>query len=710
MQIRIGEYLLDNKQQILFKGADEVKAEPKILDLLFYLYQHKDRYIPLQELHENVWVGRIVSDTAVRNVVKKLRMVLNDSDLSNSRYIKSVPKRGYKLICDTTFPTEDEDVSQAFDPALSPFTVYEQKDPALSSAGGTQSASLEIATKVSTPPNLVFVLAMIIVTLGLVFTVYEMSKTDSDIDVSGLTISNIADFPGEKYSVAVSKSGAYIAFTGRKHVEENSQVYLLNKSTGEIKQLTKTAKLARHLAFIENDTALVYNDFVYGDMSLHRIDLQSRHYQSTTLLQGIPGIGRMTEGRTGGTLLVSLLTQAQPSIMLYRLNLTSLTLERLTSVTSKDQYHYLISLSPNGEYAATVRKETNGEFISIRRTSDYQEVKSFGTPSPLINVQWFDDETLILLDHQGIDRLDLTSGKRQSLVSKPERIEDFFIEAGSRRLILLESENARAERYFVEKSYLTNGEQEKMFSVSRNVNAMFYIPQLQKLLISRIIEGGFSLGLRDANTRAFEPLYDNKQLSYLGLLDVNSVYPYILMKMDKRLVLFNYQDRQLHFITTANQFVSDAVFTPDGEHLLFGEKLAGKWAIQQQSVSLASAPTTLVKGYKSIRPAIDGYLVTNSQDQLFKINNAFKVAKTFEHFLCELPICRWYVVDNLALWTTTNNKTTFFHSLNYKNNEYRVEEKRRKLFFPSFSVNRENGKYLYLSAQLKTTRLRHYQM
>jgi DNA-binding winged helix-turn-helix (wHTH) protein len=54
--------------------------------------------VPLVEPHENVWAGRVVTDTAVRRTISKLRALLGDTDPETPLYIKSQMKRGDQFI------------------------------------------------------------------------------------------------------------------------------------------------------------------------------------------------------------------------------------------------------------------------------------------------------------------------------------------------------------------------------------------------------------------------------------------------------------------------------------------------------------------------------------------------------------------------------------------------------------------------------------
>ena len=109
--INIGCYVLDQEEMTLNRDGNSVKLEPKVLAVLTYFYQNGNRYIPMAELHEKVWQDRCVSDAAVRRVIGKLRLLFND-DHKAPNYIQSLPKRGYKLICKTSY-AEDHSIAES---------------------------------------------------------------------------------------------------------------------------------------------------------------------------------------------------------------------------------------------------------------------------------------------------------------------------------------------------------------------------------------------------------------------------------------------------------------------------------------------------------------------------------------------------------------------------------------------------------------------
>lgn len=68
------------------------------MEVLECLARHAGEVVSRETLHENVWPDAIVTDQAVTNCISELRHYLGD-ERSNPRFIQTVPKRGYRLVC-----------------------------------------------------------------------------------------------------------------------------------------------------------------------------------------------------------------------------------------------------------------------------------------------------------------------------------------------------------------------------------------------------------------------------------------------------------------------------------------------------------------------------------------------------------------------------------------------------------------------------------
>lgn len=79
--------------------------EPQVFDLLVYLARRPDRLISKDELIEQVWSGRNVSDAALSSRIKSARRAIGD-DGEQQRFIRTVHGRGFRFVGDITTDVE----------------------------------------------------------------------------------------------------------------------------------------------------------------------------------------------------------------------------------------------------------------------------------------------------------------------------------------------------------------------------------------------------------------------------------------------------------------------------------------------------------------------------------------------------------------------------------------------------------------------------
>ena len=100
--IRIGEWTFYPDILQLARGDKNVKLEPRIASLLFYLTQIAGSPVSRDILMENVWPGMVVGDEALTSAINKLRNAFGD-DSHYPQVIKTIPKVGYQLIAEVEF-------------------------------------------------------------------------------------------------------------------------------------------------------------------------------------------------------------------------------------------------------------------------------------------------------------------------------------------------------------------------------------------------------------------------------------------------------------------------------------------------------------------------------------------------------------------------------------------------------------------------------
>jgi len=93
----VGDWRVSPPEDVLARGEETVRLEPKAMEVLVYLASRPDEVVSRVDLERDVWHGAVVGYDAVTSTVIKLRKALGDN-AKNPRYIKTIPKRGYQLI------------------------------------------------------------------------------------------------------------------------------------------------------------------------------------------------------------------------------------------------------------------------------------------------------------------------------------------------------------------------------------------------------------------------------------------------------------------------------------------------------------------------------------------------------------------------------------------------------------------------------------
>lgn len=82
-------------------GGELVSLEPQVFLLLKLLIGNRDRMVSKDELVEEVWQGRVISDAAIASRVKLARAAIGDDGLSQHS-IRTIYGKGFRFVAETT--------------------------------------------------------------------------------------------------------------------------------------------------------------------------------------------------------------------------------------------------------------------------------------------------------------------------------------------------------------------------------------------------------------------------------------------------------------------------------------------------------------------------------------------------------------------------------------------------------------------------------
>ena len=91
------DYALDTDRRELRCGDEMQSVEPKVFDLLVCLIGGRERVLSKEDLIAGVWMGRVVSDSALTSCINAARLAIGDNG-AKQRLIKTLPRKGLRFV------------------------------------------------------------------------------------------------------------------------------------------------------------------------------------------------------------------------------------------------------------------------------------------------------------------------------------------------------------------------------------------------------------------------------------------------------------------------------------------------------------------------------------------------------------------------------------------------------------------------------------
>ncbi|MCW5738392.1 MAG: winged helix-turn-helix domain-containing protein, partial [Enhydrobacter sp.] len=97
MSLFFANHELDVARRELRQAGKPVALEPQVFDLLVYLIENRDRVVSKDDLIENVWSGRNVSESTLTSRINAARTAVGDNGTAQ-RLIRTSARKGFRFI------------------------------------------------------------------------------------------------------------------------------------------------------------------------------------------------------------------------------------------------------------------------------------------------------------------------------------------------------------------------------------------------------------------------------------------------------------------------------------------------------------------------------------------------------------------------------------------------------------------------------------
>ncbi len=682
--IEFGCYQLDIDEMTLTKDQCSVVLEPKVLAVLLYLYQHTDNYVSLLELHENVWQGRIVTDAAVRRTIRKLRILFND-DHKQPEYIKSLPKRGYKLICQASEQTINK----------------QPIDQSTLDNGQQRSPETTIYQPFFYQHKKLSILVILIVLF--IFSLIGFYTTNKSSNTLSIKTEIIKSIPGKKIAIAQSPDKRYLAYSGLLNEQVGYQVYL-QENKQSIIAVSKKTNLPSSIAFSSDSNTLFYVDFKLGDSSLNKVVLDDAHPIGQKLPVGefnfISDV--FTSNQPNQVYFVGQKHVNSPtSIYHYDLNVKKL--EQITFSSQINKWDIKGEFSSDGKLLAvlrTYRPEENHE-IRIIDISTGQVVSRLSLQHLVYDIQWLNNDSLLINTDQKLIKFNYLTNKQQFFKNNNLKFSAIAAIDGNHLIALSRLTNANNPLFLEQTLPIDKWQTNRVIQPGKHTLQVFHQQPNSKLTLS-INNNVTTLSLLNTTTNASTPYIETEyQLSYI---DSNLDGTSLLIKLNNRFSLFNTLNQNITHFTSSQQLLGDASYSADHASIIYTVKNFDSWEvyrykIKEQTISL------LTKGFKYVRPFGTKYIVADDKGQLYIFSNNNQEAISLNEKISIEPNTRWAVQGRSIFWSNHDMVHTTFHQLNIKNIKNPVKKSisfNYSKVSPIFSISTDGSSFIYSSKNSKT--------
>lgn len=223
-KFKIGKFDADVSRCRISSGEYEVILEPKVMDVLHYLFRHKGEVVSQEQIFSSVWPTSTFNPSSVQRCIALLRKALNE-DSKNAKFLVTHPKRGYCL----ELPNE----------------------------ATSQCKSI---------PYLCAFIATVAFCVWLLFPLQSI-KTDFS------TLLPVTSNEANETFLSLSENGKHLAFVRGDDLKKN--IWVRELGSGQEIQLTQTTSVYYSLGWNPEGTALAYMENKNGQRIMSYMSLDS---------------------------------------------------------------------------------------------------------------------------------------------------------------------------------------------------------------------------------------------------------------------------------------------------------------------------------------------------------------------------------------------------------------------------------------------------
>ena len=197
-----GPFILDPAERLLHHGAARLELPPRAFDTLLALVENNGRLMEKDTLMRTVWGDTVVEENNLSQVIYMLRKALRDGE-DGSRYIETVPKRGYRFVAGVQEKVRDAEAKGSFDlgnAVVAPLEIVSAPNSNANAKGFSRTTRPELSTH-----SLLYALLITLTVLALLVAaswrggLFRSAELGPIRSIAVLPLQNLSNDPAQEY-------------------------------------------------------------------------------------------------------------------------------------------------------------------------------------------------------------------------------------------------------------------------------------------------------------------------------------------------------------------------------------------------------------------------------------------------------------------------------------------------------------------------------
>jgi DNA-binding winged helix-turn-helix (wHTH) protein/Tol biopolymer transport system component len=612
--LNFGGFRLDVDARRIYSPDGELAVEPKVIEVLCYLIQHRDRLVPLVELHAEVWAGRIVTDTAVRRTISKLRALLGDTDPDAPLYIKSQMKRGYQFIGEAL----PEQI------AIADVDVIRHEVVSTIAAAYPNLSNQSVSAPKASSKRWYWLAATIVLMCSvLAFTLLPVAPKNQTF-----TTKPLVSVEGEKIFLSVSPNGRYHAFTGRLKKIEGWQPYVYDRQLGHLQKIKLPDGVTYPImSMLDNETLFV--SAMKGEDAWLLIYAMTNLNKPVKMIQpqDFRVIGQAVSYQ-GQLVLVNGQKKNEKSTAYYLLNLDTAAFSQFTFSSSSDSQDNYLLVSPDKKHFVFIRKDA-GYKIQVYRVADKtllreDVIADRRLMGDELHLAWLDNHRVLINAGDNTKQLNIVSGLNSDFTGA-NRFSALARDASGQLFGLLKQPQTTT---FYQFQWTQPDFAQRYFTFEKPPHRLDFSRTPDHLWLVEEYQNSYQLNHYQPDTGEKKTYY-SANYSFRVTAESQQTSELLLGSTQKQLQLLDRTTGQVTQIAGIDQAVAFASFAADGKDIYFTEKIGEQWQVNVFDRKTMTQKV-LVKGYRVFLPWQQQFIAANDLGQFFVLDGDYQVVKPLQ--------------------------------------------------------------------------------